>query len=66
MSELVWYENPGWQRHVLAGGQHRMINCVVVGDAIVLASEFSMQAAVAALEIVGGGVLHEGRRRGGQ
>jgi hypothetical protein len=45
MSELVWYENPGWQRHVLAGGQHRMINCVVVGEAIVLASEFSMQAA---------------------
>ena len=45
MSELVWYENPGWQRHVLAAGQHRMINCVVVGNEIVLASEFSMQAA---------------------
>ena len=48
MSELVWYENPGWQRHVLAAGQSRMINCVVVGDAIVLASEFSMQASQSA------------------
>ena len=44
MSELVWYENPGWQRHVLASGQKGMINCAVVGNEIVLASEFSMQA----------------------
>jgi hypothetical protein len=44
MSELVWYENPGWQRHVLAAGQRRMVNCTVVGNEIVLASEFSMQA----------------------
>jgi hypothetical protein len=44
MSELVWYENPAWQRHVLAAGQSRMINCVVVGNEIVLASEFSNQA----------------------
>jgi hypothetical protein len=44
MSDLVWYENPGWQRHVLAAGRRRMINCVVVGNEIVLASEFSMQA----------------------
>jgi hypothetical protein len=44
MSELVWYENPGWERHVIAGGQNRMINCVVVGDEIVLASEFANQA----------------------
>jgi FG-GAP-like repeat len=44
MSELVWYENPGWQRHVLASGQSRMINCTVVGNEIVLASEFSNQA----------------------
>ena len=44
MSELVWYENPGWQRHVLAAGQRRMINCAVVGNEIVLASEFSLQA----------------------
>jgi len=51
MSELLWYENPGWQRHVLASGLSGMINCVVL-DApkgaipdIVLASEFSQQAA---------------------
>jgi len=47
LPELVWYENPTWERHVIAGGQSRMINCAVVGaDAdgipeIVLASEFS-------------------------
>ncbi len=45
MSELVWYENPTWQRHVIAGGLARMINCVMVGDDIVVASEFSNQAA---------------------
>lgn len=50
MPELVWYENPGWERHVIAGGLSHMINCVVVpveGDPvpeIVLASEFSMRA----------------------
>ena len=43
-SELVWYENPGWQRHVLAIGQSRMINCAVIGDEIVLASEFNNEA----------------------
>ncbi len=50
MPELVWYENPGWQRHVIASGQSRMINCVAVPGAdgipdIVLAGEFSMEAA---------------------
>jgi hypothetical protein len=44
MSELVWYENPGWQRHVLATGQSRMINCAVVGNEIVLASGFENEA----------------------
>ena len=50
MSELVWYENPGWERHVIAAGLSRMINCVTVAGAgdgipdIVLASDFSMQA----------------------
>ena len=48
MSELVWYENPGWQRHVIAGGFNRMINCVVIGDDIVVASEFSNEAAKSA------------------
>ena len=28
--ELVWYENPGWQRHVLAAGQAQMINAARV------------------------------------
>jgi FG-GAP-like repeat len=45
--ELVWFEGPTWERHVLVGGQNRMINCAVVpaaGDPIpdiVLASEFA-------------------------
>ncbi len=50
MTELVWFENPGWQRHVLATGVSHMINCVAVpvdGDPIpeiVLASEFANEA----------------------
>ena len=44
LTELVWYENPGWQRHVLASGQSRMINCTVVGNEIVLAGGFANQA----------------------
>ncbi len=50
MSELVWFENPGWQRHVIASGLSRMINCAVVADSsdpipeIVLATGFSNQA----------------------
>jgi hypothetical protein len=50
MPELVWYENPTWERHVIAGGLSRMINCAALdvdGDGIpeiVLASEFSNQA----------------------
>src|SRR5580692_7901876 len=50
MKELVWYENPTWERHVIAGNLSRMINCAVVtvdGDpipTIVLASEFANQA----------------------
>jgi hypothetical protein len=48
--ELVWYENPSWERHVIAAGQREMINCAAVdtdGDGvpeIVLASEFNNQA----------------------
>ena len=26
LPELVWYENPGWERHVIADGLSRMIN----------------------------------------
>jgi len=50
LPELVWFENPGWERHVIVSGQSRMINCVAVPGAkdgipdIVLASEFSNQA----------------------
>jgi hypothetical protein len=50
MSELVWYENPTWERHVIAGGFKNLINLGAWdynGDGIpeiVLASGFSMQA----------------------
>ena len=50
MPELVWYENPTWERHVIAGGFTRMINCVAWdtdGDGIpeiVLASGFANEA----------------------
>jgi hypothetical protein len=51
MSELAWYENPGWPRHVIASGLHQMINVAardVNQDGIpelILASEFSMEPA---------------------
>ncbi len=47
MSDLLWFENPGWQRHVLATNLSRMINLAVWdtdGDGIpeiVLAHEFA-------------------------
>ena len=50
MPELVWYENPTWERHVIAGGFTRMINCAAWdadGDGIPeigLASGFSNEA----------------------
>ena len=50
MAELVWYENPTWERHVIAGGFSRMINCAawdVDGDGIpviALASGFANEA----------------------
>jgi hypothetical protein len=50
MPDLVWYENPTWERHVIAGGFTRMINCAAWdtdGDGIpeiVLASGFSNEA----------------------
>lgn len=50
--ELVWYENPGWERHVIATGFTEMINLAVVENArgdgipdIVLASAFANVAA---------------------
>lgn len=50
MTELVWFENPTWERHVIAGGLSRMINLAAWdtdGDGIpeiVLASEFANEA----------------------
>jgi len=50
MPDLVWFENPGWQRHVIARGLNRMINVGAQdtnGDGIpelVVAHEFSNEA----------------------
>src|SRR5260370_1505460 len=50
MTELVWFENPGWERHVIASNLPHMINLAAWdtgGDGIpeiVLAHEFSMRA----------------------
>lgn len=50
MPDLVWYENPTWERHVIASGFSRMINCAAWdtdGDGIpeiVLASGLDNQA----------------------
>ncbi len=50
MTELVWFENPTWERHVIARNLHGMINLAawdMDGDGIpeiVLAHEFSMRA----------------------
>ncbi|MEK6286880.1 MAG: VCBS repeat-containing protein [Acidobacteriota bacterium] len=47
LNELIWFENPGWQRHVLVGNIARPINCAasdIDGDGIpeiALAHEFS-------------------------
>ena len=47
MKELVWFENPGWQRHVIINNASQMINCAVYdvdGDGIpeiALAQEFA-------------------------
>ncbi|MGH9836461.1 MAG: FG-GAP-like repeat-containing protein [Blastocatellia bacterium] len=47
MNELVWFENPGWQRRVLASNVSRAINCAawdIDGDGIpeiALAHEFA-------------------------
>lgn len=43
MPDLVWFENPGWQRRVLAKGLNRMINlaaCPALNE-IVVAHEFA-------------------------
>ena len=64
LPELVWYENPTWERHVIAGNQAHMINCAVGGadsegiPEIVLATEFSNQPKQSA------GVVSVWRRKG--
>jgi hypothetical protein len=45
MNELVWFENPTWERHVIASGLTGMINLAVWNNQIVLAYGFTMQAA---------------------
>ena len=48
MPELVWFENPGWQRHIIAANLSQMINLAVLDSGprpvIVLASGFSSEA----------------------
>jgi len=48
MPDLVWFENPTWERHLIATGFSQMINLAVIESAtqpvIVLASEFSNDA----------------------
>jgi aldos-2-ulose dehydratase/isomerase family protein len=43
-TELVWYENPSWQRHVIASNLSHMINAAYLNDQIVLASGFANEA----------------------
>jgi hypothetical protein len=45
MNELVWFENPNCERHVIASGLTGMINMAIWNNQIVLASGFSMVAA---------------------
>lgn len=48
LSELVWFENPSWERHVIAAGFTRLINLAVLNPAgrfqIMLASGFANEA----------------------
>ena len=46
MTELVWFQNPTWERHVLATGLRAMINCAVNASAteIVIAWEFANES----------------------
>ncbi|MFN7920136.1 MAG: VCBS repeat-containing protein [Bryobacteraceae bacterium] len=43
MPDLYWFENPGWQRHVLATGFRRMINVAACDgvDEMIVAHEFA-------------------------
>ncbi len=41
-SEIAWYENPGWERHVIATGVPHPINLAAAGGNIVLLYQFDM------------------------
>ncbi len=65
--DLVWYENPTWERHVLASGLPRMINCAP-GDPgpdgipeIVVAWEFANDASKSLGKV--GVLTHDGDPR---
>jgi len=51
LTELAWYENPSWQKHVIVTGIHQPINVTVVNldkngiPVLALAHEFSPNAA---------------------
>lgn len=49
LPELVWYENPNWERHIIASGRKEMINAAVGQihgvPRIILAEGFSMNPA---------------------
>ena len=40
-TDLLWFENPTWQRHIIAGNLKGMINLAYWNNQIVLASDFS-------------------------
>src|SRR5262249_17260298 len=48
LTDLVWFENPTWERHVLASNLPRLINCVALETdghlVVVIASGFSNEA----------------------
>jgi hypothetical protein len=51
LTELAWYENPGWQKHVIVDGIKQPINLAVVkndstGVTIALATDFSPNAKI--------------------
>lgn len=50
--DLIWFENPTWDRHVLASGMTRMINMAVCGDNYVVAQQFSNRVKDSVGEIV--------------
>jgi hypothetical protein len=47
MAELVWFENPAWERHTLAAGMSRMINVAACAgvDEMVVAQAFENEPA---------------------